>query len=73
MFVAQFAVLPFDIDAAKIAGQHGARLASLGMSIGSHDLQIAAVALSYDLTLVTHNLREFSRIEGLGIEDWENT
>jgi predicted nucleic acid-binding protein len=36
-----------------------------------HDLQIAAVALRHDLTLVTHNSREFSRIAALRLEDWE--
>ena len=39
--------------------------------IGPHDLQIAAVALQHDLTLVTHNAREFQRVAGLKIEDWE--
>jgi tRNA(fMet)-specific endonuclease VapC len=37
------------------------------------DLLIAATALAHDLTLVTHSLREFSRIAGLKIEDWERT
>jgi len=71
-FVARFDVLPFDTLAATLAGQHGARLASLGTPIGPHDLQIAAIALAYNLTLVTHNVREFSRVSGLRIEDWED-
>jgi len=37
--------------------------------IGPYDLMIAALA--HNLTLVTHNVREFSRVEGLQIEDWE--
>ena len=41
------------------------------MSIGPHDLQIAAVALRHELMLVTHNTSEFSRIPGLKLEDWE--
>jgi tRNA(fMet)-specific endonuclease VapC len=36
-----------------------------------HDLQIAATAAVHDLTLVTHNLREFARIPSLKLEDWE--
>jgi len=32
---------------------------------------IASTALAYDVTLVTHNVQEFSRVEGLKIEDWE--
>ena len=70
-FVAQFSVLPFDSAAAEIAGRYGADLAAQGMSIGAHDLQIAAIALANDLTLVTHNTREFSRVSGLRLEDWE--
>ena len=42
-----------------------------GEMIGPHDLQIAAVALRHNLTLVTHNTREFSRIAALRLEDWE--
>jgi len=34
-------------------------------------LQIAAIALANNLTLVTHNTREFGRVDGLQIEDWE--
>ncbi|MEK8016923.1 MAG: hypothetical protein VSS75_008650 [Candidatus Parabeggiatoa sp.] len=48
-----------------------AQLAAKGTPIGPYDLQIAAIALVNDLILVTHNTREFSRIEGLVIEDWE--
>jgi tRNA(fMet)-specific endonuclease VapC len=36
-----------------------------------NDLLIAAIALANDLTLFTHNIREFSRIDGLKYEDWE--
>jgi tRNA(fMet)-specific endonuclease VapC len=43
----------------------------VGTPIGSYDLLIAAIALVNDLTLVTHNTREFERVEGLQIEDWE--
>lgn len=70
-FTQSFTVLPFDTAAAEIAGQHGASLATKGLPIGPHDLQIAAIALAHDLTLVTHNTREFSRVAGLRLEDWE--
>ncbi|MBD2144560.1 type II toxin-antitoxin system VapC family toxin [Sphaerospermopsis sp. FACHB-1194] len=69
--LAEFVDLPLDRQAAKIAGQIRARLDSLGIPIGSNDLLIAAIALANDLTLVTHNTREFSRIESLKYEDWE--
>jgi len=39
--------------------------------IGPYDLQIASIALSNDLILVTHNIKEFNRISNLRIEDWE--
>jgi tRNA(fMet)-specific endonuclease VapC len=43
------------------------------MPISANDLQIAAIALAHDLTLVTHNIREFGRIADLRLEDWEAT
>lgn len=71
-FFNKFAVLPFDDVAAEIAGREAARLELLGTSIGSYDLLIAATALANNLTVVTHNTREFSRVIGLQIEDWES-
>lgn len=41
------------------------------LHIGSNDLLIASIALANDLTLVTYNTGEFSRVEGLLVEDWE--
>jgi tRNA(fMet)-specific endonuclease VapC len=43
----------------------------LGNPIGPNDLMIATTAKAYDLVLITHNTREFSRIVGLQLEDWE--
>lgn len=68
----QFDSLPFNDTAAEIAGNIRAQLASLGTPIGPYDLQIAAIALVHNLVVVTHNTREFSRVVGLRIEDWEN-
>lgn len=70
-FFNEFVSLPFDGQAAVICGLIRAQLASAGTPIGPYDLQIAAIALATNLTLVTHNTREFSRVEGLRIEDWE--
>lgn len=70
-FWRQFASLSFDDDAARLCGQLRADLAQKGTPIGPYDLQIAAIALNHDLILVTHNIAEFSRVEGLKIEDWE--
>jgi tRNA(fMet)-specific endonuclease VapC len=70
-FFDQFLILPFDESAAKIAGQVRSQLNKLGTPIGVYDLQIAAIALANNLTLVTHNTREFGRVDGLNYEDWE--
>lgn len=70
-FLDQFESLPFDDAAAIQFGNIRAELESIGMIIGPYDLQIAAIATANYLTLVTHNTREFSRVSGLKIEDWE--
>jgi tRNA(fMet)-specific endonuclease VapC len=63
--------LPFDDRAAEEHGKVRAHLAALGTPIGPHDLMIAAFALSNQMTLVTHNTAEFSRVPGLALEDWQ--
>ncbi len=70
-FLSRFVSLPFDDEGALLAGQIRAKLASAGTPIGSYDLQIAAIALANNLILVTHNTREFERIDELRVEDWE--
>ncbi len=70
-FFSLFSCLPFDDKAAEIYGRERARLNSLGTPTGHNDLMIASIALANNLTLVTHNTREFSRIAGLQLEDWE--
>lgn len=61
----------FDDRAAQYQGRLRAVLAKRGEPIGPDDLMIAAIALANDLTLVTHNLREFNRVPGLKLADWE--
>ncbi len=70
-FLAQFGSLPFDDLAATTFGVVRAQLETRGISIGAYDLQIAAIALVNNLTLVTHNTREFERVDGLQLADWE--
>lgn len=70
-FFNQFHLLPFESEAAKIAGRIRADLAASGTPIGPNDLLIAASAMASNLILVTHNIREFMRVNGLQIEDWE--
>jgi tRNA(fMet)-specific endonuclease VapC len=70
-FLSQFVSLSFDDICAEVYAKIRRDLANAGTPIGSNDLQIAAIALANNLMLVTHNVREFSRVEGLKIEDWE--
>lgn len=70
-FFSEFVSLPFDGNAAAVYGRIRAQLEALGTPIGPNDLQIGAIALANNLILVTHNTREFSRVEGLLLEDWE--
>ena len=63
--------LPFDDDAAKTYGEIRSTLARLGTPIGPNDLMIASIAFAHSAELVTHNTREFSRVPGLRIDDWE--
>ena len=63
-------VLPFDESCAETLGQiRGVQLRQ-GVSYASIDLLIAATALVHDLTLVTHNTKDFQRIPNLRTADW---
>lgn len=70
-FMARYATLPFDRTAAEEYGRVRADLEARGQVIGHNDMQIAAIAMVHGLTLVTHNTKEFARVPGLRIEDWE--
>lgn len=63
--------LPFDDACAQQAGLVRAELQRLGTVIGTLDILIAATALAFNVTLVTRNAGEFSRIRGLQHENWE--
>lgn len=69
-FAARLEVLPFDTRAALHAGNIRATLEPQGLVIGAYDLMIAAVARSQGLVLVTGNVREFERVDGLRVERW---
>jgi tRNA(fMet)-specific endonuclease VapC len=69
-FMSPLDVVSFDQDDAYRAGQIRAELERKGLPIGAYDYLIAAQALHKDLLLVTANVGEFSRIEGLRWEDW---
>lgn len=63
-------IVPFGSADAKAAAQIRAKLEKKGNPIGPYDVLIAACAKANNLILVTHNIKEFKRIEGLRLEDW---
>lgn len=69
-FVSSIIVLPFTSKEARVSAEIRAKLEIRGLPIGPLNNLIAGTALSLNATLVTHNTKEFNRIEGLKIEDW---
>jgi tRNA(fMet)-specific endonuclease VapC len=63
-------VIPFEAPADAAYGSVRVALEAAGTPIGGNDLLIAAQALALDMTLVTNNAREFTRVAGLRVEDW---
>jgi len=63
--------LCFGVDAAKEAGRVRAVLESQGQTIGPYDILLAGHALAAALTLVTANTKEFNRVPGLTVENWQ--
>jgi tRNA(fMet)-specific endonuclease VapC len=66
----ELAVVDFNDDCAHVAGRLRADLLRRGASVPPFDLLIGAVALTYDMTLVTHNQSDFRPIPGLALVDW---
>ena len=71
--VAPLVVLDFDNACAQVAAALRAKLESEGRPIGPHDTLIAATALRHGATLVTRNVEEFSRVQGLEVLNWHAT
>ena len=72
-FAARLEVLAFDAAAADHAADIRAALERTGRSIGAYDVLIAGHARSRGLIVVTGNLGEFNRVDGLRVEDWLST
>jgi tRNA(fMet)-specific endonuclease VapC len=66
----RLAILPLGLDEAREAGRIRAGLEKKGTPIGPIDSLIAGTARFHGATLVTHNVREFERVDGLKIVDW---
>ena len=69
-FLSGIDVLAFDAAAATRFGSIAASLVGAGIPIGQMDTLIASHALSVNATLVTNNLKHFSKVPGLKIENW---
>ena len=72
-FMLALEIVSFDSDAASSYGQLRASLEKRGTPIGPLDTLIAAHAAALDVVLVTHNTREFGRIDALRLEDWTSS
>ena len=70
MLLSGIEVVPFDANAAREYGSIRSALKKRGSLIGANDMLIAAHAKALNVTLVTNNLREFERIDGLKTENW---
>ncbi len=70
VFLSEIAVLPLDERCVRTTARIRAALRRAGKPIGELDALIAGHALALDVTLVTHDTREFARVTGLHLEDW---
>jgi len=70
MFLALIPIVDYGISAAECYGRIRADLENKGTPIGNMDTMIAAHAMAEGCVLVSNNLREFDRIEGLKTENW---
>lgn len=68
-FAGKIEILPI-LTSLRIYGKEKARLRSIGKPIGDLDLFIGSTAIVNKMTMVTRNIREFERIEGITIENW---
>ena len=69
-FLRKFEIVPLDFEVSRAYGDIRTALERKGQRIGYHDMLIAATALTFRAVLVTNNTREFSRIDGLLLDDW---
>lgn len=70
MFLSPFSILSFSSEDAVAAGRIRVYLERRGTPVGPYDIQIAAQGVSRGLTVITHNIGEFSRVPSLKLEDW---
>ncbi len=63
--ISRTTILPYDLAAARVHAHLSAQLVAQGQQVGTHDVQIAATAITYGYSVLTHNLRDFQRIPGV--------
>jgi len=68
--VRDVAVIPFDLDIARVRARVFVEMRAAGLQIGQHDLQIAATALTLGYDVLTSNLRDFRRVPGLRVQSF---
>jgi tRNA(fMet)-specific endonuclease VapC len=69
-FLLPLGIADFDFEAATAYGGIRAKLEAMGATIGPLDMLIAAIAVAHDQIVVTNNVREFSRVPELRVENW---
>ena len=69
-FAGPIDIVPFEDGAGRIAGEIRAKLEAVGKPIDAYDLLLAGQAMHHNMTLITANTTEFSRVKGLKWEDW---
>ncbi|MGA2318649.1 MAG: type II toxin-antitoxin system VapC family toxin [Thermodesulfobacteriota bacterium] len=65
-----FPIYPFDLSAARIYARIWANLAKKGIIVGSHDLMIASTCISLGFSVITSDIRDYGKIEGLTVEKY---
>ena len=68
--LSSYPVIDFDKNASKEAGKIYSKLEKKGLSIEIREIMIGAICLLNDASLITRNVKHYSRIEGLGVEKW---
>lgn len=69
--LSKFEILPYSTECAYFYGKIRSSLKKNGCVIGGNDLLIASHAIAEDAILITNNIREFERVDGLALEFWE--
>lgn len=70
-FISKLEILPYTDECAFFYGEMRSKLKKSGCVIGGNDLLIASHAMAKEAILITNNIKEFNRVEGLALEYWE--